>query len=110
MIGIPRYLNTKDDCEGMHQLALAGQIPAEFGIKAWRGLLAGAYSYRYDRDLAATEAPDGPEPDFIVLDVEQPDGSIVRQQHKLTRDTSSRMDRLGYTEADVQQKIAELGG
>ena len=110
MIGKPRYLNTQNDAELAHQMALAGKIPAGTAIDAWRGLLNGAYCYVFDRNLADTESPDGPPPDFIVLEVEQPDGTIVRRQEKRVRDTNSRMDRLGYTEADVLAKIAELGG
>lgn len=110
MIGVPKYLNTKADCELYHQLALDGKIPKALAIKSWEGLLAGAYCYAFDRNLAEGEAADGPEPDFIVMEVEQDDGTVVRRQEKRVRDVNSRLDRLGYTEAEVRAKIAELGG
>lgn len=110
MIGVPRYLNTREDYEYAHRLALEGQISPADMRQFWEGLLAGAYCYRFDRNLADGEPADGPAPDYIVLEVQQPDGTVVRRQEKRVRDTSSRMDRLGYTEAEVQVKIAELWG
>ena len=110
MIGTPKYLNTKDDIELGHKMAVDGKIPADVARQAWQGLLNAAYCYKFDRVLADTEAADGPEPDYLVLEAEASDGTIVRRQVKRVRDTNSRMDRLGYTEAVVQAKIAELGG
>lgn len=110
MIGEPKYLNTKDDFEGIHALAVSGKMPAEPMRQQWQGLLEGAYTYEFDKDLASGASPDGTAPDYIVLNVEQLDGTVVRRQEKRVRSTSSRLDRLGYTEAEVQAKIAELGG
>ena len=110
MIGTPKYMNTKEDYEYAHRLALEGQISPAVMRRHWDGLLAHAYCYEFDRNLADGEPADGPEPDFIVMEVEQDDGTVVRRQEKRVRDVNSRLERLGYTEADVQAKIAELGG
>ncbi len=109
MIGTPKYLNTKADYEYAHARALEGRIAHDAMRRHWEGLIHGAYCYRFDRLLRADEPADGPAPDFLVTEVEQ-DGAVVRRQQKRVRDAAARIDVLGYTEAEVQAKIGELGG
>lgn len=109
MIGFPKYLNTKEDFEYLHARALAGEISLQSMLQQWEGLLSGAYCYQFDRNLGAAESPDGPAPDYVLMEIKQEDGSIIRRQEKRVRDVNARLDALGFTEAEVQSKISELG-
>jgi hypothetical protein len=110
MIGAPKHLNTKDDYEYAHALATEGKIPADAMRKQWEGLLATRQVYAYDRDLGATEDPDGPEPEYRVITDTAEDGTETRKQYKLGPNPGAAIDRLGYTVAEVEAKLAELGG
>lgn len=104
MHGIPRYLKTREDFDNVHALALAGGCDTQCVIGHWHGLINTQKAYVFDRALAEGEAADGPEPDYIVLTME--DGS--RQQHILAINPAARIGALGYAEVDVQAKINEL--
>lgn len=110
MYGVPKILNTRQDYDRVHSLALSGEVPQEEVKKHWQGLLNSREKYEFDRTLAESESPDGPAPDFIVLDVELENGSIERRQQKLVSNTDAAMFRLGYNVAEVESKINELGG
>jgi hypothetical protein len=110
MYGVPKTLNTRADFDRVHDLAKAGRLPAEGVKKYWQGLLSGKDHYVFDRILADGEDPDGTPPDYIVLNVEQDDGTTERRQQKLMENPDARIFKLGYTAADVETKISELGG
>lgn len=110
MIGAPKHLNTKDDYEYAHAQAVKGKISAAAMRRHWEGLLATRQVYAYDRDLGDTESPDGPEPDYKVITDTQEDGTEVRRQCKLGPNPGAAIDRLGYTVAEVEAKLEELGG
>lgn len=103
MHGKPRHLKTRDDYERMHAAALSGGIKPADMLSVWRGLLAGARSYVFDRVLAEGE-PQGPSHEYILL--EQEDGT--RRQERLADDPSAMIHRLGYTVAEVESRIAAL--
>lgn len=110
MIGAPKHLNTKEDYEYAHALTVEGHLPAELMRRYWEGLLATRQMYAYDRDLGDTENPDGPEPDYKVITDTKEDGTEVRRQYKLGLNPGAAIDRLGYAVAEVEAKLAELGG
>jgi len=103
MQGKPLHINTRDDYDRMHAAALSGGINPADMLSVWRGLLAGARIYVFDRILADGEAA-GPSPDYIVM--VQDDGT--RRQERLADDPFAMIHRLGYTEAEVESRIAEL--
>lgn len=106
MHGIPARLQTRDDFERVHAAALAGEVSAGSVAQHWRGLLAGQWTYEFDRVLADGEEPDGPAPDYLVLS--QEDGG--RRQERRVRAQGAAIDVLGYSEADVLAKLEELEG
>lgn len=110
MYGVPKTLNTKQDYERVHSLALSGEASQEEVKKHWQGLINSRMKYEFDRVLSESEDPDGPAPDFIVLDVKLDDNTIERRQQKLVSNPNAAIFRLGYNVAEVESKINELGG
>lgn len=113
MYGYPKHVNTRADIE--HLMGYLGSPWAtpenkERGLSLLQGLIDSSKSYVFDRNLGATEQPDGPEPNYIVLEVPQDDGSVVRRQEKLVDDPNARIHRLGLTVAEVQSFIATVQG
>lgn len=115
MRGIPKNaLMTREDFELLQQMARDGELrPQHVGRlkQQWQGLLNGRKVYVFDRPLADGEEPDGPEPDYRVLErKDEATGEITRVQYKLVDDDTCRMVKLGYTAADVTAMIDELDG
>jgi len=112
MKGFPRNaLMTHNDFEYLQQQAVDGKLP-QMQVQrlrgSWQGLLDGRWVYRFDRVLADGESPDGAEPDFRVVEDEDETGAVVRRQYELVESSTARLAKLGYTVADVENKIAEL--
>lgn len=112
MYRIPKYgLRTRGDYDLLQGKALNGELrPADVQrlSEYWQGLLGNRWHYEYDRELGATEQPDGAEPDYIVIEREdEAAGTTQRVQLKRVEDLTA-LDRLGFTVSDVQQKISEL--
>lgn len=115
MRGIPHNaLKTRADFEMLQQAALNdGLRPHEVGNlrRHWQALLDGRFVYEFDRVLAEGEDPDGPEPDFRVMeDEDEDDGAVTRTQHKLVESQCSRLCRLGFEASEVEAALAELEG
>lgn len=113
MQGVPRFgLRTRADFELLQQLALQGQLrPRCIATlqRHWQGLLAGRWTYVYDRDLTADESPDGEAPQYLVIESEdEGSGEPRRVQLKRTEVPTATIFRLGFTVADVEQAIADL--
>lgn len=106
MYGIPRILQTRADYERCHALALAVAADPAAMRRHWQGLKNGARHYVFDRHLDAEQAPDGPAPDYLVI--EPAEEGEPRRQMKLVDDPSARMHALGYDLAQIDQKIAQL--
>lgn len=104
MNGIPCVLQTKQDYENCHALAMAGNCDPQAMVRHWQGLLATTRHLVFDRVLAAAEPPDGPEPDYLVL--VQEDGT--RRQERLVDNPAAMLYALGYTAIEAEVNIAEL--
>lgn len=112
MQGVPRYgLRTRADYDLLQGLAVQGEIRPQ-GVatlkRHWEGLLAGRWTYVHDRDLAQDEAPDGPEPEYRVLESQDEDGDVRRVQIKRIESPTAEIFRLGFTVQDVEQAISDL--
>lgn len=113
MQGVPRYgLRTRADYDLLQGLATEGEIRPQ-GVatlkRHWEGLLAGRFTYVYDRDLAEGEAPDGDMPEYRVLNVEDEEtGTTRRVQMQRIESPQAEIFRLGFTVAEVEQAITDL--
>jgi hypothetical protein len=109
MYGYPKLIATRHDVD-----VLMGYLGSEWateenkakGVAFFRGLIASARAYVFDRMLAEGEAAAGPLPEYIVL--VQEDGT--RRQERLVDDPAGRIYRLGYTVAEVEAMIATIEG
>lgn len=113
MQGVPRFgLRTRADFELLQQLALQGQLrPTCIATlqRHWQGLLAGRWTYVYDRDLAADENPDGEAPQYLVIESEdEASGEMRRAQHRRIEAPSAAIFQLGFTVPEVEQAISAL--
>lgn len=107
MIGVPRRLVTASDFETAHALALEGQLPAAPVRKAWEALLNTQRVYVFNQVLASEDNRTGPEPEYRVL-TGQGEGEDEIHEFKLVDDPDGRINKLGYTASEVQNKINEL--
>ena len=113
MQGVPRYgLRTRADYDLLQGLATQGEIRPQ-GVATLKrhleGLLAGRFTYVYDRDLADGESPDGDMPDYRVLNVEDEEaGTTRRVQMQRIESPQANIFRLGFTVAEVEQAITDL--
>jgi len=113
MQGVPRYgLRTRADYDLLQGLATQGEIRPQ-GVATLKrhleGLLAGRFTYVYDRDLADGESPDGDMPDYRVLNVEDEEaGTTRRVQMQRIESPQAKIFRLGFTVAEVEQAITDL--
>jgi AmiR/NasT family two-component response regulator len=107
---MPKILKTREDFEGCHADAVKGVLSAASMRVAWQSLLDTKRVYVFDRDLAADETADGSAPDYIVVDDEQDDGTVIIKQFKLVDDPAAMIVKMGYADGDVLAKINELEG
>lgn len=113
MRGFPRNaLKTREDFEMMQTRAVEGSLrPRQVSElrRHWQSLLNGRFAYQHDRVLAEGEEPDGQEPEYRVIEDTEDDGETVRRvQFRRAEVASSRMARMGFTQAEVEQAITEL--
>jgi len=112
MIGAPRFsLRTRADYDLLQSQALQGSLrPGDLATlrRHWQGLLAHRWVYVHDRDLSNGEDADGGRPDYLVLDVEEDDGTTRRVQMRQIENPDAEIFRLGFTVQDVEQALTEL--
>lgn len=108
MEGISKILQTRADFDSALELARAGKAARHVVASHFAGLVESAHRYAFDRDLAADEAPAGGLPDYCVI--ESTDLDPVRRQLKREVDPLARIFALGYTLAEVEAIVTELGG
>lgn len=113
MRGFPRNaLKTRQDFEMMQARAAEGSLrPRQVSElrRHWQSLLDGRFAYQYDRVLAEGEEPDGQEPEYRVVEEAEDDGETVsRVQFRRAEVVSSRLARMGFSQAEVEQAITEL--
>lgn len=107
MYGYPKIINTRHDVEylvGYLGTHWATEENKQRGLSFLRGLRDNTQIYVFDRILSESEDPDGPEPDFIVLQDE--DGG--RKQMRLEENPNALIYRLGFTVAEVENLIATV--
>lgn len=101
MVGFPKQFNSREDYDNV--VEDFGYIP---DIKrVYQGLLNTAKHYVFDRELSPNEDPDGPEPNFIVIEEGQEDETIKRTQSKLVENPDGKIFKLGFTVDEVQEVI-----
>lgn len=107
MYGYPKTIATRHDID-MLMTYLGGPWATEEnrrkGLRFLRGLVESAQSYTFSRVLSPEEPPDGPVPEYIVL--EQEDGS--RRQECLVADPHALIYRIGCTVAEVEALVAVI--
>lgn len=108
MQGIPKILQTRADFDSALELARSGEASRGTVASHFAGLVESAHRYAFDRDLAEGEAADGDLPAYCVIEATELD--LVRQQLKREVDSSARLFALGYTLAEVESIVTELGG
>lgn len=104
MIGFPKHLNTREDYENCHLLALAGETDRAKMRAAWRRLVDTAKCWAFK---AAVDAAYQPGADEKVM-VEKRDGVDVYTCFELLDNPQAEIVQLLYTVTTVNQKIAEL--
>lgn len=108
MIDTPKHLNSPDDYLHAHAMAMAGAMDNAYMRARWQSLLDTASHYVFDRILAAGEQPPAPEPAFRVCE-ETNDAGTARTLFRLEADPNSTMSRLGFTSAEINNHLTELG-
>lgn len=113
MRGVPDVLKTREDFENVRQGVIDRRFNrrhAERAIRHWEGLLS-RHRLVFDRELGEGEEPDGPEPDYRVVESEDEEtGERVRRQLRREEDRRARIHLLGLDVADVEAAIDEMKG
>jgi len=109
MYGYPKIIKTRHDVEYMvgylgSKWATAENV--ERGLAFLRGLRDNTTRYVFDRVLGENESPDGDEPQYRVLTND--DGE--REQFVLEEDPTARIQKMGFTKAEVQNLIDTIKG
>jgi len=109
MYGYPKIIKTRHDVEYMvgylgSKWATAENV--ERGLAFLRGLRDNTTRYVFDRVLGENESPDGDEPQYRVLTND--DGE--REQFVLEEDPTARIQKMGFTKAEVQNLIDTIEG
>lgn len=104
MIGFPRHLNTREDYENCHLLALAGEMDRQRMIAAWWRLMDTA---KYWAFKAVVDEAYVPLADEKVMK-ETRDGVDVYTCFELVDNPDSEINQLLFTATTVNQKISEL--
>lgn len=107
MQGIPKILQTREDFDLTLALARDGEAHKPAVARHFVGLTESARHYVFDKTLTADENPAGPMPDYCVTEPSEQDP--VRRQLKLSIDPQARLFSLGYTLAEVESIVTELG-
>lgn len=107
MQGIPKTLQTREDFDLVLALARAGEAHKPSVAKHFAGLTESAHHYVFDKTLTAQGLPTGPMPAYCVIEATEQDP--VRRQLRLAVDPQARIFALGYTLAEVESIITELG-
>jgi hypothetical protein len=107
MHGIPRILQTRADFDLALALARTGEAHPPIVATHFAGLIEASRSYAFDKVLADSQAPDGPMPAYCVLEASE--ALPTRTQLKQVTDPEARLFALGYTVAEVETIITELG-
>jgi hypothetical protein len=107
MQGIPKILQTREDFDLTLALARAGEAHKPAVAKHFAGLAESARHYVFDKILAAQEPPTASMPAYCVIEASEQDPA--RRQLKLAVDPQARIFALGYTLAEVESIITELG-
>lgn len=113
MKGYPKQIATRQDVDHlMNYLGTTHDTPElrAQGLVFVRGLLDTQKHYVFDKVLATAESPTGPEPDYVVRDVMLPDDTTERHQFALVDNPGALIYQLGYSVADVNALITQLGG
>lgn len=108
MIGNPKHLNSKNDYLNVQALAMAGEADKASMMARWQSLLDTASHYVFDRVMAAGEQPPAPEPAYRVCE-ETREGVTTKTLFRLEADPNCAMARLGFTAAEINNHITELG-
>lgn len=107
MHGIPKILQTRADFDESLALARSGQAHADTVARHFAGLVESAHHYAFEKLLSEGQEPDGAMPEYCVL--EPTEQNPARTQLKLSIDPQARLFALGYTVAEVESIITELG-
>ena len=109
MYGYPKIIQTRHDVEylvGYLGTHWATEENRERGLRYLRGLRDNTTVYVVDRALDVGEAPDGPEPDYRVMEDEEGQ----RMQYRLEENPRAPIFRLGFTVEEVDALIATVEG
>lgn len=113
MKGVPDVLRTRQDFENLRDGVVSGKLSgrnAGRAISHWEALLS-RHRYKPDRLLDAGEEPDGPEPDYRVMELKDEDsGEVTREQMKREDDPNARIHHLGFTVEGVAAAIELMKG
>lgn len=105
MIGFPKHLNTRQDYENCHLLALSGEADKVEMRAAWQRLLDTARVWAFKAAVAAAYQPLANEK---VMEERQADGTVKYACFELVDDPSAEINKLLFTVTTVKQKISEL--
>lgn len=101
MQGFPKNPNSRTDYQNIiNDFGYSSEVK-----QAYQALLNTDHHYVFDRELASGEDPDGPEPEYRVMEEQMPDGTIKRIQFKLVDDPDSKLKQLGFTRQEVEEVV-----
>lgn len=104
MRGFPKHLNTREDYENCHLMALAGEVDRTRMISAWRRLIDTAKVWVFKAAVNAAYQPLANE----KVTKETRDGVDVYTCFELSDNPNAEIYQLGFTVTTVNQKISEL--
>lgn len=107
MHGTPRILQTRADFDEALRMARDGEAHPPIVAAHFAGLIESSKHYVFDKLLPEGTVPDGGMPTYCVLAVTEQ--TPVRVQLVQATDPEARIFSLGYTVAEVESIITELG-
>ena len=109
MKGFPKHIATKQDIKHLMAYLSTPHATAENkaqGIDFLNSLL-NTRNYVFNRVLGESEGPDGPEPEYKVLDG-QGEAGDEKHQFVLVEDPNARLHKLDLTAVEVQDWINQI--
>lgn len=105
MIGFPKHLNSRQDYENCHEMALAGLLERQQMLARWQALLDGARHWIFKETVSESYVPGENEKVLAETDSQ---GQPKFTCFELADNPNAEIYKLAYTVTTVGQKIAEL--
>jgi hypothetical protein len=105
MIGMPKWLNSKEDVLYCVRLAIEGRLDKEIVKKRLQNLLSDEKGYIYKNVVNEGYTPSENEK---ICEVKKEDGTIEYHAYELQENQNARFLQMGFTKDEITSIINQL--